>query len=185
MFLFFSSSLSGLTVSLSLPLSLTVSPSLLLGLIVSTQQSNPPPATSHHNSNDHHNDQRPTLIKSMTHANETDQVNDPRQSTRRSTPVTSMIHKRRPMNPKPWTQTHELRLTKSLEHIVEAHQTKTHDHCRSTLIGEAQREKREERSERGKRKIEERAVKVNKKEFFFYNPATMWSQIWDCTVVES
>ena len=99
--------LSLVSLSLSLPLSLTVSPSLLLGLIVSTQQSNPPPAPSYHNSNDHHNDQRPTLIKSMTHANETDQVNDPRQSTWRSTPVTSMIHERRPMNPKPWTQTHE------------------------------------------------------------------------------
>ena len=74
----FSSSLSGLTVSLSpsLPLNLTVSPSLLLGLTVSTQQSYPPLATSHHNSNDHHNDQRPMLIKLIKLKIHVDQLND-------------------------------------------------------------------------------------------------------------
>ena len=51
------------------------------------------------------------------------------------------------MNLDPQTQTHK---------IIKAHQTTTHDHRRSTLIGEAQREKREGRSERGKRKIEVR-----------------------------
>ena len=61
------------------------------------------------------------------------------------------------MNLDPQTQTHK---------IARAHQTTTHDHCQSTIIseahssanhiGEAQREKKEERSERGKRKIEER-----------------------------
>ena len=61
------------------------------------------------------------------------------------------------MNLDPQTQTHK---------ITGAHQTTTHDHRRSTIIGrahssanhidEAQREEREERSERGKRKIEER-----------------------------
>ena len=72
--------------------------SLPLGLIISTQQSYPLPPTSHHNSNNHQNDQRPTPIKSMTHVDETNQVDDPRRSTRRSTPVTSMIHKPKPMN---------------------------------------------------------------------------------------
>ena len=38
------------------------------------------------------------------------------------------------MNLDPQTQTHK---------IIKAHQTTTHDHRRSTLIGEAQREKRE------------------------------------------
>ena len=85
----------------SLPLGLTVS--LLLDLTVSTQQSYPPLATNHHNSKDHHNDQRPMPIKSMTHADETNQVDDPRQLTRRSVLVMSMIHERRPTNLDPQT----------------------------------------------------------------------------------
>ena len=60
-------------------------------------------------------------IKSMTHADETDQVNDPRRSTQQSTPITSMIHERRLINPNPWTQTHKPRPKKSWEHIAEAH----------------------------------------------------------------
>ena len=110
------------------------------------------------------------LIKSTIH---TGQLDDPCQSRRWSTSVD------------PRTQTHKPRPIKSPEHIVGAHQTMTHDprpslehnHWQSTLIGEPQQRSTEREESKGKRKIEERAIEVNKKEFFFYNPATVQSHM--------
>ena len=106
MFLFYSSSLSGLTVSLSLSLIVSLSQP-------SNHTHHQPLATTIPTTTTTIKDtlMRPTPIKSITHANETYQVNDPHWSTWRSTPVTSMIHKPRPMNPNSQTQTHELRPT--------------------------------------------------------------------------
>ena len=102
-FIFFILSLSGLTISLSLPLGLTISPSWshCLSLFVSLSQ----PSNHTHHRPLATQFQRPSQqLKTHadeTHADQIDQVDDPRRSTQRSTPVTLMIHERRPMNPDP------------------------------------------------------------------------------------
>ena len=53
---------------------------------------------------------------------------------------------------------------------INSPQSPEHTHRRST-----EREERRKKRERKEKDRRERAVMVNKKEFFFYNPATVWS----------
>ena len=143
MFLFFSSSLSLVSLSLSLPLSLFVSLSQpsnhthhwpLATTIPTTITMIKDPCWSNRSS------WRSTSINSMIY---TGHVDDPRTQT----------HEPRPINPNPWTQTHKPRPTKSSKH----------NHRQSTLIGEPyqrsiEREKRRKKWERKEKDRRERTV---------------------------